>query len=69
MNTQSTPPRTPATRPVLALPAQVCPVRRDHALPAQRDAGAGLAAAQSVCSDLRGLARQMCYATTYGVSV
>lgn len=29
----------------------------------------GVAAAQSACDDLRGMARQMCYAAEYGISI
>jgi hypothetical protein len=67
MNTQSI--RTRAPRSALTLPAQALPIRRDQAQPARFDTGPGLEAAQSACSGLKGLARQMCYATNYGISV
>jgi hypothetical protein len=54
----------------MLLPIQAPPIRRDeHTGALAPHAEGGLAANQSACSSLRGLARQMCYATTYGVSV
>jgi len=52
------------------LPAQSPPIRRhewieDAYYVESRD----VEAAQTVCDDLRGLARQMCYAVEYGVSI
>lgn len=63
MNTRPQPARLTLMLPVQARP--VC--RADWAAPAHQTEG-GVEAAQSVCSNLRGLARQMCYATVYDVS-
>jgi hypothetical protein len=59
----------PPRRPPLRLPAQVPPVARDRWDPSAHGSGDGVLAAQSQCSHLRGLARQMCYSTLYGVSI
>ena len=67
MSPQST--RTRPSRSSLTLPPQALPVRRDEPLPARSDNAPGVEAAQSACSGLKGLARQMCYATNYGISV
>jgi hypothetical protein len=52
------------------MPMQSPPVYRDDrpsGSPGQNSAG--VEAAQSRCSHMTGMARQMCYATLYGVSV
>ncbi|MQA02534.1 MAG: hypothetical protein GEV07_07360 [Streptosporangiales bacterium] len=56
-------------RSTVALPVQARPVNRDHYDLAWQESEGGVEAAQSRCSHLRGMARQMCYATQYGVSV
>jgi hypothetical protein len=61
---------SPPGRQTIKLPIQARPVHRDGwTAPAAREPASGMQAAQSECSDLRGLARQMCYAAQYGVSV
>jgi len=55
--------------PALIMPVQAPPIRRTDWHEPVFDSGSGVEAAQSRCSHLRGLARQMCYATLYGVSV
>jgi hypothetical protein len=55
---------------LMTLPAQAPPVpRNDWPAESAYESGDGVQAAQSQCSNLRGLARQMCYATVYGESV
>jgi hypothetical protein len=61
----------PTRRMTINLPIQARPVSRDDnwaGQPAQDPQG-GVEAARSPCSHMRGLGRQMCYATRYGVSV
>ncbi|KAA9152092.1 hypothetical protein FPZ12_037550 [Amycolatopsis acidicola] len=55
----------PPARPAPALPMQARPVRRDRPAPVV----AGVEAAQGPCSELHGLARQMCFATRYGIEI
>lgn len=64
-------PTTPRrdTRPGPRLPLQSPPVSRDGVAPAHPDGRSGVAAAQSACSHLTGLARQMCYSSVYDVSI
>ena len=60
---------------IVKLPTQSPPISRDllmhggHQNGAGVEASGGVQAAQTVCDRLHGLARQMCYATEYGVSV
>lgn len=63
----SSPPRT--RRPTFTLPIQARPVHRDEYDLVWDESEGGVEAAQSRCSHLTGLARQMCYASQYGVSV
>lgn len=58
----------PSPAATIALPIQAAPVSRDTTQPSPTRGDQGLAAAASSCSGLRGLARQLCYATRYGVS-
>ena len=54
----------------IRIPVQSAPVSRDEWR--KKDANlpqSGVTASQTVCDDLRGLARQMCYAVEYGVSI
>jgi hypothetical protein len=63
--------RKQSRSPVLRTPIQSAPVVRDDQIDtggAHRN-GSGVEAAQSRCSSLTGLARQMCYASLYGISV
>ncbi|MGH3921747.1 MAG: hypothetical protein ACRDTT_02535 [Pseudonocardiaceae bacterium] len=62
---------TPTRRTAINLPIQARPVSRDDDWvgPPTQDPHGGVEAARSRCSSMRGLARQMCYATNYGVSV
>jgi hypothetical protein len=58
------------TRPSsMCLPIQAPPVRRDEPgfRPARASTQHGVGASQSACSNLTGMARQMCYASQYGV--
>jgi hypothetical protein len=58
-------------RTTMNLPIQAPPISRDDdwlGTPNQDTVG-GVEAARSRCSYMRGLARQMCYATRYGVSI
>ena len=57
------------TRPSMCLPIQAPPVRRDEpeSRPARASAQHGVEASQSACSNLTGMARQLCYASQYGV--
>lgn len=52
-------------------PIQAPPVARDERGEAASSTGVerGVVPAQSACSGLPGMARQMCYASQYGVSV
>jgi hypothetical protein len=61
---------TPTRRTTISLPIQARPVSRDDwtGQPTE-DTHGGVVAARSRCSYMRGLARQMCYATQYGVSI
>jgi hypothetical protein len=53
----------------LAMPPQACGVRREADVSHRPDDGDGVSADASRCSDLTGLARQMCYATSYGIQL
>lgn len=48
-------------------PIQAPPIHRDGPGERAREPRGGLTAAQSSCRDLTGTARQMCYASQYGV--
>lgn len=51
------------------LPDQSPPINRDKQNKDGYFSESGVAASQSVCDGLTGLARQMCYATEYGVMI
>jgi hypothetical protein len=51
------------------LPDQSPPISRDERMEEAHFSQSGVAASQTACDDLRGLARQMCYAAEYGVSI
>lgn len=51
------------------LPAQSPPISRDNLMGEARLSQSGVAASQTDCDNLRGMARQMCYATEYGISI
>jgi hypothetical protein len=55
----------------MRIPLQSAPVLRDDPISsASPDRNSrGVEPAQSRCSNMKGLARQMCYASLYGVSV
>ncbi|GGR00783.1 hypothetical protein GCM10010195_65750 [Kitasatospora griseola] len=59
-----------AKHPKIALPLQARPVNRDEEWtgPAAQRAERGLEASRSRCASLPGIARQMCYQATYGVT-
>lgn len=59
---------SPKPTPSLRLPVQNPPVSRNPVTSASWDSRAGVAASQTVCDNLTGLAQQMCYAVEYGVS-
>jgi hypothetical protein len=62
--------RAANSQPTVRLPIQSRPVHRDDwTIPSACETARGVEAAQSLCTDLHGMARQMCYATQYGVSV
>lgn len=52
-------------------PVQARPIGRDDRLggTARTAADGGVVAAQSTCAGLTGLAKQMCYASRYGISL
>lgn len=50
-------------------PIQAPPVARDERGEAASSTGVGVLPARSACSGLPGMARQMCYASQYGISV
>ncbi|GJF01568.1 hypothetical protein [Pseudonocardia sp. D17] len=56
---------TPSTEPVLRLPPQVRPVERDEPREGAAQGTDGVVAAG--CGDLTGMARELCYASQYGV--
>ena len=51
------------------LPVLAPPVDRRGEPAALLDPSSGVTAAQSMCSNLHGVAQQMCYASQYGVTV
>ena len=51
------------------LPDQSPPISRGKRTEEAHLSQSGMAASQTACDDLRGMARQMCYAAEYGVSV
>ena len=51
------------------LPQQSPPISRDKQREEAHLSQSGVEASQTACDNLRGLARQMCYATEYGVSI
>jgi len=53
----------------LRLPVQSQPVTRDAPQVQGHENAVGIAASQTVCDGLTGLAQQMCYAVAYGVNV
>ena len=55
--------------PSLKLPVQSQPVTRDAPQGQGHENPVGIAASQTVCDGLTGLAQQMCYAVAYGVNV
>jgi hypothetical protein len=59
---------TPPVEPTINLPVQAPAVLRDvWTSPAVDQERGGIEAAKTRCSDLQGVARQMCYASEYGV--
>jgi hypothetical protein len=59
-----------AEQPTIRLPVQSPPISREsRAEEAHLSQQAGVEASQTACDGLRGLARQMCYAVEYGVSI
>ena len=59
----------PETERATALPVLAPPVDRRADLAAVIADTSGVVAAQSSCSNLHGMAQQMCYASEYGVTV
>jgi hypothetical protein len=53
----------------IRLPLQSPPISRDNRVEEAYLSQAGVEASQTVCDGLTGLARQMCYAVEYGVSI
>jgi hypothetical protein len=53
----------------IRLPVQSPPISRDNRMEEAHLSQSGVEASQTVCDGLRGLARQMCYAVEYGVSI
>jgi hypothetical protein len=53
----------------IRLPVQSPPISRDNRIAKAHLSQSGVEASQTVCDGLRGLARQMCYAVQYGVSI
>ena len=51
----------------IRLPVQAAPVRRSDWTGPSIQGEEGIQAAQSECSNLRGMARQLCYCAQYGV--
>jgi len=51
----------------LKLPRQCPPVRRELFAPQEQAKQNGVAASQTPCDNLTGMARQMCFASQYGV--
>jgi len=60
---------TGAAQPTIRLPVQSPPISRDNWMGEAGLGHSGVEASQTVCDGLKGLARQMCYATEYGVSI
>jgi hypothetical protein len=52
----------------MRLPLQCAPVQRDLLRSQAIQMDTGIEAAQTFCDRLPGMARQLCYALTYGVS-
>ena len=61
--------RQEADQLISRLPDQSPPISRDKRMEEAHLSQSGVAAAQSACDDLRGMARQMCYAAEYGISI
>jgi len=59
----------PETQQTIQLPVLAPPVDRHADNVAAIADGPGVVAAQSKCSNLHGMAQQMCYAAEYGVTV
>jgi hypothetical protein len=54
---------------IIRLPIQSPPISRDNRREEAHLSQYGVEASQTACDGLRGLARQMCYAVEYGVSL